>query len=179
VDLARHVTNPRFGLAHTNDSSAVIQPLDALREELLRTHGADPEKGTEAWKKIQASVRNTALQVTYAIKQKFFGRQYATRWGFMWLAMDVVYDLDMRAFVVDINSGPSFYHEHKWPDWFVKERSALTREAIDYIQEVGFFKATKHTATTSLTPPSEWELLFHEHRGGAQRTGVIAPGQCV
>ena len=30
--------------------------------------------------------------------------------------------------VVDINSGPSFYHEHKWPAWFVRERSALTRE---------------------------------------------------
>eukprot|EP00802_Teleaulax_amphioxeia_P010549 Tamp_10577.p1 GENE.Tamp_10577~~Tamp_10577.p1 ORF type:complete len:572 (-),score=93.23 Tamp_10577:141-1856(-) len=179
IDLARHITNPRFGLAHTNDSSAIIQPLDKLRIELLATLGPDPEKGTEAWKKLQTSVRNTALQITYAIKQKFFGRHYHTRWGFMWLAMDVVYDTDMRAYVVDINSGPSFYHEHKWPDWFLKERSALTREAMDYIQEAGFLKATKHTSSTPLTPPSEWEILFHEHRGGVQRAGVIAPGECV
>ena len=58
----------------------------------------------------------------------------------MWLAMDVVYDDKYNAFVVDVNSGPSFYHEHKWPRWFVKERSALVREAIDYIQEAAFFK---------------------------------------
>jgi hypothetical protein len=58
----------------------------------------------------------------------------------MWLAMDVVYDDKYNAFVVDVNSGPSFYHEHKWPSWFVKERSALVREAIDYIQEAAFLK---------------------------------------
>ncbi len=28
-----------YRLAHTNDSSAIIQPLDALRDELLKTHG--------------------------------------------------------------------------------------------------------------------------------------------
>jgi len=50
----------------------------------------------------------------------------------------------------------------------LKERSALTREAMDYIQEAGFLKATKHTSSTPLTPPSEWEILFHEHRGGVQ-----------
>jgi hypothetical protein len=58
----------------------------------------------------------------------------------MWLAMDVVYDDTYNAFVVDVNSGPSFYHEHKWPYWFVKERSALVREAIDFIQEAAFLK---------------------------------------
>ena len=30
-ELARHVTNPRFGLAHTNDTASVIEPLDILR----------------------------------------------------------------------------------------------------------------------------------------------------
>ena len=39
---------------------------------------------------------------------------------------------------------------------------------MDYIQEAGFLKATKHTSSTPLTPPSEWEILFHEHRGGVQ-----------
>ena len=40
-------------------------------------------------------------------------------------------------------------------------------------------QATKHTKRTALTPPKEWELLFHEHRTGAQMKGLISEGECA
>jgi len=51
-----------------------------LAQDILQRHGPDPEKGANAWKKMEMSVRNSALHITYAIKQKFFGRHYHTRW---------------------------------------------------------------------------------------------------
>ena len=173
TDLARHVTNPRFGFAHTNESDEVIQPLAALKRQVLAAGDA------RAWARLETSVRNAALHVTYAIKHKFFGHEYNTRWGFMWLAMDVVYDSALNAHVVDINTGPDFYHHHAWPRWFLRERSVVTREAVDILQEVGFLKATKHTARTPLTPPEEWELLYHADQGGVQRPGLLSPGACA
>jgi len=35
------------------------------------------------------------------------------------------------------------------------------------------------THSTPLTPPKEWELLFHEHQGGAQVKGILVQGQCA
>ena len=206
TDLARHVTNPRFGFAHTNESDEVIQPLAALKRQVLAAGDASTHTHTHththishislvtftaikrqvlaagdarAWARLETSVRNAALHVTYAIKHKFFGHEYNTRWGFMWLAMDVVYDSALNAHVVDINTGPDFYHHHAWPRWFLRERSVVTREAVDILQEVGFLKATKHTARTPLTPPEEWELLYHADQGGVQRPGLLSPGACA
>ena len=45
-----------------------------------------------------------------------------TTWGHAWLAADVVYDDKFAPKVVDLNSGPSFYHSEKgkdWPAWYV------------------------------------------------------------
>ena len=50
--------------------------------------------------------------------------------------MDVASDADQNAHVLDLNSGPSFYHHHEWPQWFVEERSAMIREAADIVQVI-------------------------------------------
>ena len=39
-------------------------------QAVIGKHGPDPEKGTRAWQKLESSVRNAALHITYAIKQK-------------------------------------------------------------------------------------------------------------
>jgi len=31
-------------------------------------------------------------------------------------------------------AGPSFYHDHPFPEWFRLERSALIRETLDLVQ---------------------------------------------
>jgi len=48
--------------------------------------------------------------------------------------LQVVYDRNLNAHVVDLNSGPSFYHAEKdkpWPPWFLSERSQLLRAEQD------------------------------------------------
>jgi hypothetical protein len=53
--------------------------------------------------------------------------------------MDVAFDLQMNAYILDVNSGPSFYHispPNNWPKWFGELRSATIREAYDILQEV-------------------------------------------
>ena len=39
------------------------------------------------------------------------------QWGYVFLAMDVGIDTEQNAYVLDLNSGPSLYHEHSWPAW--------------------------------------------------------------
>lgn len=43
-----------------------------------------------------------------------------SRRGHALLALDVAYDTHMNAHVLDVNSGPSFYHilpPNNWPQW--------------------------------------------------------------
>lgn len=182
-ELARHVTNPRFGLSFTNDSSEILKPVEMLRGELVKEKGE--VEGAAAWEKLQRSVRNAALQAFYSLKDRYADRGYDTRWGFAFIAMDVAYDRDMNAYVLDVNSGPSFYHEHEWPPWFFKERSALIREAMDSVQEVAFHKLaqspnrTKQGLQTISGGSKGWDVLFEEAAGGVRGEGIIAPGGCV
>jgi len=92
------------------------------------------------------------------------------------IAMDVVYDTDGNAKVIDINSGPDFYHDHKYPLWFHRERSGMIREALDIVQETAFLKATQRSELKMRTP-DKWELLFHEKQGGPT-TGLQPLGSC-
>ena len=40
----------------------------------------------------------------------------------------------MNAHVLDINTMPSFYHDaHSFPRWFLRQRSATIRTALDII----------------------------------------------
>ena len=51
------------------------------------------------------------LQVVYACrKEAWFGYHGYTQWGHALMAMDVAYDVHMNAYILDVNSGPSFYH---------------------------------------------------------------------
>ena len=38
-EVARHVTNPRFGMAHTRDASRIIKPVETVRAALVAQHG--------------------------------------------------------------------------------------------------------------------------------------------
>ena len=130
--LARHVTNPRFGMAHTNDTNDVIKPVGLLREALVAQHGE--LEGEARYRRYQNSIRNAAQMVLHAVRNRHWGKN--KKWGYLYLAMDVACDTDQNAHVLDLNSGPSFYHHHAWPSWFVQERSDMIREAADIIQEV-------------------------------------------
>ena len=135
--MGMHVTNPRFGLAHTNDTRRVIRPIQDLWRDLLRQH--DEARARPMWKRLQTSVRNAALQAVYASRPVWFGHGGYTAWGYALLAMDVAFDQQMNAYILDVNSGPSFYHilpPNNWPKWFGELRSATIREAYDILQEV-------------------------------------------
>jgi len=90
-----------------------------------------------------------------------------TTWGHAWLAADVVYDTNLVPKIVDLNSGPSFYHAERdsaWPPWFVGERSRLTRAAQDILQTVAFRKlsasvgnAGQGLAAESVEGGEQWE----------------------
>lgn len=49
-----------------------------------------------------------------------------------------------------ILAGPSFYHEHAFPSWFILQRSAIVREALDVVQEMAFYKVAQKNATQRL-----------------------------
>ena len=49
-----------------------------------------------------------------------------------------------------ILAGPSFYHEHAFPPWFLLQRSAIVREALDVVQEMAFYKVAQKNATQRL-----------------------------
>ena len=132
ANLAKHVTNPRFGMAHTNDTSAVIRPLSYLRDHLLSSSGA--EQGQRRWERYQQSVRDAAQMAMMAIDEVYEWGAQEDR-GFAFIALDIVSDSDQNAFVLDVNSLNSFYHEERWPEWFVAERSHMIREASDIIQD--------------------------------------------
>ena len=54
----------------------------------------------------------------------------------------------MNAHVLDINTMPSFYHDARaFPRWFLRERSATIRTALDIIEETGWRKARDLRAT--------------------------------
>eukprot|EP00960_Hanusia_phi_P066463 766404-Hanusia_phi.AAC.1 len=66
--LARHITNPRFGTSHTNDTSQVIRPSESLREELFRQWG--PEEGDRLWKRLNRNIRRAAMNVAVDVVQQ-------------------------------------------------------------------------------------------------------------
>lgn len=70
--LARHVTNPRFGMAHTNDTNHVIKPVGFLRESLMAQYGA--EEGEARWTRFQNSIRNAAQMVLHAVRERHWGK---------------------------------------------------------------------------------------------------------
>ena len=115
--LARHVTNPRFGMAHTGDTNDVIKPVSYLREALRREYGA--QEAEARWVRYQNSIRNAAQMVLHAVRNRHWGHN--KKWGYLFLAMDVASDSHQNAHVLDLNSGPSFYHHHDWPEWFVHQ----------------------------------------------------------
>jgi hypothetical protein len=197
---ARHITNPNFGLAYTNNTADLIRPVQELRRAL----GAK-------FVRFESSVRNAALMVVLAFRLQ---RQWGggdPRWGYLFLSMDVAVDLHQNAMVLDVNSGPSFYHGHAWPPWFVRERSALIRQAADIIQEVAFRKlmspqpqyppatldriATTHRAPRAgagagahdrleepLVTAGAWEAIYSENSKGtplAPPQGMLPHGACV
>mmetsp|Transcript_41839 Transcript_41839/g.99201 ORF Transcript_41839/g.99201 Transcript_41839/m.99201 type:complete len:176 (-) Transcript_41839:89-616(-) len=168
-------------MAHTNSTDDVIQPVEKLLEHLIKERGE--EAGKKAYEDLGRSVRNAALQVLYAIKKKWLQKNGKTmaRWGFAMVAMDVAYDGNMNAYVLDLNSGPSFYHDHEWPKWFVTERSAIIREGIDIVQESMFRKLSNFTAKAMpYSDTGGWELLYKEDAGGVVKgKGFISHGECL
>ncbi|EKX45437.1 hypothetical protein GUITHDRAFT_108705 [Guillardia theta CCMP2712] len=184
--LATHVTNPRFGLAHTNKSQEVLRPVETLRSALEEELGVT--RGRQAWRKLSLSVRNAALSAIFSVRYRSWGQN--SPWGYLFMAMDVAYDRHQNAFVLDLNSGPSFYHGSEWPEWYVQDRSAMIREAADIIQELAFRKLVSQQET-SLNPlnltamplktAKSWEMLFAEGGGWRHegRDGLIKEGGCV
>lgn len=90
-DLARHVTNPRFGMRHSGDASLVLRPaadlfahVAGLSREALRR--GDPVERAErelgdagGWGRgsavevaLQASLVNALLQVVFSIAHRFY-----------------------------------------------------------------------------------------------------------
>jgi hypothetical protein len=148
--LARHITNPRFGMAHTRDTKDVIKPVTFLRDALLVEYGA--AEAEVRWARYQSSMRNAVLMVMHAVRNRHWGN--TKEWAYLFLAMDVASDRQQNAHVLDLNSGPSFYHGHEWPEWFVKERSSMIREAADIVQEVAFRKMVRAQRSPSTLSPS-------------------------
>jgi hypothetical protein len=208
MDIARHVTNPRFGMAHTRSTDDVIKPVDYLRQSLVASYRA--KEGEARYKRYQNSIRNAALTVAHAIRNRWWGKNVG--WGFLFLAMDVAADTDQNAWVLDLNSGPSFYHKEEWPNWFVKERSAMIRAAADIIQEVAFrklvmqqrmqqrrFPATRASVRGEITQESNlsaredvlrqpleelggWDMLYGEDHNFIPLPpgeGILPQGKCV
>ena len=178
-DLGIHVTNPRFGMAHTNDTNDVIKPVTYLEQVLVQERGE--HAGKVAFEKLQRSVRNAALQVLYAVRQKWLQKNPKTmgKWGFAMIAMDVAYDTNMNAYVLDLNSGPSFYHDQDWPAWFVRERSAIIREGFDIVQEAMFRKFSNYTHPNGLPFKHNggWEMLYQQDYGGVVKNrGLLGHG---
>ena len=58
-----------------------------------------------------------------------------TRGRHLWalLAVDVAYDTAQNAYVLDINSGPA-PSGVQHPAWYLHDRSATIREAVDILQ---------------------------------------------
>jgi hypothetical protein len=204
MDIARHVTNPRFGMAHTRSTDDVIKPVDYLRQSLVASYRA--KEGEARYKRYQNSIRNAALTVAHAIRNRWWGKNVG--WGFLFLAMDVAADTDQNAWVLDLNSGPSFYHKEQWPNWFVQERSAMIRAAADIIQEVAFrklvmqqrrFQATRASVRGEITQESNltaredvlrqpleelggWDMLYGEDHNLSPlppEEGILPRGKCV
>jgi hypothetical protein len=137
-------------MAHTRDANDVIKPVTFLRDALLVEYGA--AEAELRWVRYQNSIRNAVLMVMHAVRDRHWGNN--KEWAYLFLAMDVASDRQQNAHVLDLNSGPSFYHGHEWPEWFVKERSAMIREAADIVQEVAFRKMVRVQRSPSTLSPS-------------------------
>ena len=115
--------------------------------------------------------------------------------------MDVAADVQQNAFVLDLNSGPSFYHNEAWPGWFVAERSAMIRSAADIVQQVAARKLEMRrrrlgragTGTGAAVGEGDllreplgelggWSVLYREdseHRPLPPKPGILGPNECV
>uniref|UniRef100_A0A7S4UKL5 Uncharacterized protein n=1 Tax=Guillardia theta TaxID=55529 RepID=A0A7S4UKL5_GUITH len=175
--LARHITNPRFGTSHTNDTSRVIRPFDTLRKELFQQWG--PEEGKKLWARLNRNIRRAVLSVFFAMKGLFLQSQYYNRWAFAIIAYDIAIDQDLNPFVLDINSGPSFYHGHKWPTWFVKERSLLIRSAMDIVQHVAFLKLAGNESLRRLQVDKPWEMIYEDAPQHFTSRNSLEDGECL
>mmetsp|Transcript_1029 Transcript_1029/g.1728 ORF Transcript_1029/g.1728 Transcript_1029/m.1728 type:complete len:138 (+) Transcript_1029:212-625(+) len=130
------------------------------------------------------------LQVIFALRSRF-KTHTSIRRGSAWalIAMDVAYDSNQNAHILDVNSGPSpsplFFDKRKHPPWLIKDRDLLAREAIDIVQEVGFRKLVrswgrmKNATQAKLSFTGGWQLLYHEERGGSLHPKLLQPGECV
>lgn len=76
--MGMHVTNPRFGLSHTNDTRKVLRPVKDMWRDLVRSHSK--ERTRVLWERLQMSVRNAALQAVYASRHIWFGHGGYTQW---------------------------------------------------------------------------------------------------
>jgi hypothetical protein len=175
---AMHVTNPGFGLAISNDSGAIIRQVDVLRQTLRRRLGS--RAGDAAWRRAELSVRKCVLQTVYAVREVWLDRELIrdlSDWGHAFIAADVMIDRSMNAVVLDVNTMPSFYHfedddththtltakevrrsKRQWPAWFIKERSATIRTALDIIEETAWRKIRDRRS-------------FKSHKAGEQDAG--------
>ena len=96
LDLARHVTNPRFGMRHSGDSNVVLRPsadlfahVAVLSRAAVRREGMGSRAGHElgveelgdaqGWGRgsvldaaLQDSIVNAVLQVVFAIAHRFY-----------------------------------------------------------------------------------------------------------
>eukprot|EP00960_Hanusia_phi_P036266 752236-Hanusia_phi.AAC.2 len=181
-----HVTTPRSGLAHTNHSQDVLKPLSMLRTAAEEEFGE--ARGQRMWRKMTLSARNAALSAMFSIRHRKWGQSSA--WGHLFMAVDVAYDRHGNAFVLDLNSGPSFYPGNQSQGWFAEDRSTMIREATDIIQEIAFRKLVSHQeaklnplnlTAMPLKTPKTWEMLFAEGGGWRHegRNGLIKEGGCV
>ena len=77
-----------------------------------------------------------------------------------------------------ILAGPSFYHEHAFPSWFLLQRSAIVREALDVVQEMAFYKVAQMNATQRL-PRSNIVTHVDEARVDVGRRPTVDPSTAV
>lgn len=179
-------------------------------EELERQYGADA--ASLKFASLKQSVMNAMLSVVYSIRgviekkemwevmQTEAGQNisrwenvknagYELRWSYLFMALDIAFDESGNAFVLDVNTGPSFYHKMDLPGWFRKERSIMIREAADIMQEITFKKVFARAHNSSgwellqgLKLPSFWLPLYNEPAGGAAvgplGTTLLQYGKC-
>jgi hypothetical protein len=77
-----------------------------------------------------------------------------------------------------ILAGPSFYHEHAFPSWFLLQRSAIVREALDVVQEMAFYKVAQKNATQRL-PRSNIVTRVHLARLDMGRRASVHPSTAL
>lgn len=115
-------------------------------------------------------------------------------WGHALIAADVVLDSSANAMVVDVNTMSSFYHldpeadakcrrergggTRAWPDWFVEERSALIRTALDIVEETAWRKIRDRRAARAGVGGAASGITM-PGRGARSRTTSWPPGEVL